>query len=61
MEAHDTFYGNIFTCIFKNPGIEKLWGTLNAACKVLKSMAYKNSVQNVTVCSKMRLGELMKS
>lgn len=28
MEAHDTFYGNIFTCIFKNPGIEKLWGTL---------------------------------
>ena len=45
MEAYDTFYGNIFTCIFKNPGIEKLWGTLIAACKVLKSMALdKNSV-----------------
>ena len=57
MEAYDTFYGNIFTCIFKNPGIEKLWGTLIAACKVLKSMALdKNSVQNVTACSKMRLG-----
>ena len=56
MEAYDTFYGNIFTCIFKNPGIEKLWGTLIAACKVLKSMAYKNNVQNVTACTKMRLG-----
>ena len=45
MEAYDTFYRNNFTyCIFKNPGIEKLWGTLIAACKVLKSMAYKNSV-----------------
>ena len=57
MEVFDTFYGNIFTCVFKNPSIEKLWGTMIAACiKVLKSMAYKNSVQNVTVCSKMRLG-----
>ena len=54
MEAYDTFYRNIF--IFKNPGIEKLWGPLFAACKVLKSMAYKDSVQNVTTCSKMRLG-----
>ena len=42
MKAYDTFYRNIF--IFKNPGIEKLWGTLIAACKVLKSVAYKNSV-----------------
>ena len=45
MEVFDTFYGNIFTCVFKNPSIEKLWDTMIAACiKVLKSMAYKNSV-----------------
>ena len=39
MEAYDTFYRNIF--IFKNPGIEKLWGPL---ISFKKYSIYKDSV-----------------
>ena len=61
MEAYDTFYTNIFTCIFKNPGIEKLWGTLIAACKVLKKYGIQKQCIECNCMFKNETWELMKS